>query len=183
MTTDIKSICKRIKLILLDVDGVLTNGKIHLLDESSEFKSFHVHDGAGIVLAKAIGIEFGIITGRSSKAVSRRAAELGISIVIQDCADKLAALDQICKDYGYAYSEIAYIGDDWPDIPILKSVGLSLTVANACEEVKQIVFKTSTKSGGEGGVRELIEWIIDARNEKKKALNSALKSKQKSLQH
>jgi 3-deoxy-D-manno-octulosonate 8-phosphate phosphatase (KDO 8-P phosphatase) len=150
----------KIKLLLLDVDGVLTDGSIILVGANEEIKTFHIHDGLGIKLAQANGIEVGIITGRSSAAVMRRCAELEIKIVHEGKQNKLEAYEQIKQQLQLPDEEIAYIGDDLPDLPILKRVGLGCAVNDAREEVKSAAAIITSRPGGKGAVREVIELIL-----------------------
>lgn len=151
---------EKIKLFITDVDGVLTDGRIVLGNDGEELKFFHVHDGLGIKLAQEAGIKTAIITGRESKLVSRRAGELEISEVHQNIKDKLAVFDSLLEKYEISAENAAYIGDDLNDLPILERVGLSLSVANGVEEVREKVDYVTEKAGGEGAVREVIELIL-----------------------
>jgi 3-deoxy-D-manno-octulosonate 8-phosphate phosphatase (KDO 8-P phosphatase) len=151
---------KKIKLLLLDVDGVLTDGGIILGDSDRDFKIFNIHDGLGIKLAQAGGIEIGIITGRTSEAVKKRADELAIKILYQGQQDKLKIYEQIKNDLGLNDDQIAYMGDDLNDLKLLQKVGLSFTVNDACDEIKAEVDYTTKNPGGKGAVREVIELIL-----------------------
>ncbi|MDZ7263731.1 MAG: HAD-IIIA family hydrolase [candidate division KSB1 bacterium] len=150
----------KIKLLLLDVDGVLTDGSIILVGANEEIKVFHIHDGLGIKLAQANGIEVGIITGRSSEAVKRRCAELAINLLYEGRQNKLEAYEQIKRQLQLHDEEIAYVGDDLPDLPILKKAGLSCAVNDAREEVKAVAAFVTHRPGGKGAVREVIELIL-----------------------
>lgn len=152
----------RIKLVLLDVDGVMTDGSIILDSHQGEAKSFHVRDGHGVKLLKRAGLEVGIISGRNSPVVSRRAQELGIEIVEQGSLIKLETYQRIRDQIGLKDDEIAYLGDDVVDIPVLREVGLSAAVADALEEVKKEADYTTRLPGGKGAVRELAEFILRA---------------------
>ncbi len=152
----------RIKLVLLDVDGVMTDGSIILDSHQGEAKSFHVRDGNGVKLLKRAGLEVGIISGRNSSVVSRRAQELGIEIVEQGSLIKLETYQRIRDQIGLKDDEIAYLGDDVVDIPVLREVGLSAAVADALEEVKKEADYTTRLPGGKGAVRELAEFILRA---------------------
>ena len=157
---------KKIRVLLMDVDGVLTDGRIWLLSRrdgtASEIKGFSAYDGAGLKLARASGLRTGLITGRKSSAVEQRARECEIEFVYQGQATKLRALEEILKDTGAYASEVAYVGDDLPDIPVLQRVGLAAAVANAAPEVKRSAHFVTARSGGEGAVREVIELIVKA---------------------
>ncbi len=150
----------KIKLLLLDVDGVLTDGSVILGESDQEFKIFNIKDGLGIKLAQAAGLEVGMITGRTSTAVQRRAEELGIHILYQGQSDKQTAYERIRAELGLNADQIAFVGDDLNDLPVLRRVGLSCTVADASEEVKKQVDYISQLPGGKGAVREIIEWIL-----------------------
>jgi len=157
---------KKIRVLLMDVDGVLTDGRIWLLSRrdgtASEIKGFSAYDGAGLKLARAAGLRTGIITGRDSSAVTQRARECEIEFVYQHRATKLGALEEILQATGVGESEVAYVGDDLPDLPVLLRVGLAAAVANAVPEVKRAAHFVTSRSGGEGAVREVIEMIVKA---------------------
>jgi 3-deoxy-D-manno-octulosonate 8-phosphate phosphatase (KDO 8-P phosphatase) len=157
---------KRIRVLLMDVDGVLTDGRIWLLSRSdgtaSEIKGFSAYDGAGLKLARAAGLRTGLITGRESSAVTQRARECEIEFVYQHRATKIGALEEILQTTGAKENEVAYVGDDLPDVPVLQRVGLAAAVANAVPEVKRAAHFVTSRSGGEGAVREVIELIVKA---------------------
>jgi len=156
----IENKCKKIKLILLDVDGVLTEGSIIFGESNQELKIFNVQDGVGIKLAQAAGIQIGIVTGRTSEVVKRRADELEIEILYQGQQDKIEAYEQIKNDFCLADDQIAYVGDDLNDIKLLQKVGLSFAVSDACNEVKEVVDYIVKRCGGRGAVREVVEFIL-----------------------
>ncbi len=149
-----------IKLLLCDVDGVLTDGKIIYDNKERELKAFNVKDGHGIKLLSRSGIEVGIITSRESEVVNRRAKDLGISIVYQKVLNKLEALEEILSQKVFSPEQIAYIGDDLVDIPILKRVGFSIAVADCIGELKDCVDYITKKKGGTGAVREVCDLIL-----------------------
>ena len=151
---------KQIKMVLFDVDGVLSNGAITYLDNGVEVKSFHVQDGMGITLARMAGLKTGIITGRESQAVKKRAEELKIDVLSQGSFNKLDPYLNISKQFSLKDEEICYIGDDILDIPVLDRVGFSVAVANAREEVKAICDYVTVSPGGSGAVREVIDLIL-----------------------
>ena len=159
----LKKIAKNTKLLILDVDGVLTDGSIILDNEGNEFKSFHVRDGHGIKMLVRAGITVAIITGRQSKVVERRAQELGISEVFQRCHDKRVAYKQLIEKYSVKDDEIAYIGDDIVDICLLKKAGLSVAVAEAEDEVKEAALMITKHRGGRGAVREVCDFLLKAK--------------------
>jgi len=154
--------CQAIEVILSDVDGVLTDGRIVLNNQGIETKRFHVRDGVGIKLWQKAGYRFGLITSRSSHVVKLRTAELGIEIVRQGRDDKLAAAREILASLNLKPEQVCYIGDDLPDLPVVRSVGLGVAVADACEEMRRHAHWTTTLPGGRGAVRETIETILRA---------------------
>jgi len=156
-------IANNIKVLMLDVDGVLTDGSIILDNVGNEFKSFNVRDGHGIKMLMRSGIEVALITGRYSRVVDRRAHELGIKEVFQRCRDKIIAYRQLAEKYSLKDNEIAYIGDDIVDIPLLKKSGLSVAVADAHEEVKVFAMMVTENRGGRGAVREVCDFLLRAK--------------------
>lgn len=162
--------CRRLKLLLTDVDGVMTDGSLLLLADGGEAKAFHVRDGLGLVLARRAGLRTGLISGRTSEAVTRRAAELELDVVVQGAGDKAAALRRILAEQGLEASEVAYIGDDVNDLPVLSQVGLSAAPADAPVEVKAQTFMVTDAAGGRGCLREFIEAILRARGDWERVL-------------
>jgi 3-deoxy-D-manno-octulosonate 8-phosphate phosphatase (KDO 8-P phosphatase) len=158
-----RKIAKGIKLLILDVDGVLTDGCIILDNGNNEYKSFHVRDGHGIRMLIHAGIRVAIITGRYSKVVERRAQELGITDVFQKCLQKKVAYAQLLKQYSLKDYEVAYIGDDIIDAPIMAMIGLPITVADAVDEVKNYALIITKSLGGRGAVREITDFILKAK--------------------
>lgn len=152
-----------IKMVLSDVDGVLTDGTIVFDNAGVETKSFHVRDGMAINLWQRAGFQFGLLTARNSQIVKLRSAELGISIVRQGFSDKLPAARDIFEENGLAPEEVCYIGDDLPDVPVLKHVGLAATVADAANEAIAVADWITEKPGGRGAVREIIERLMKAK--------------------
>ena len=151
---------KNIKLVIVDVDGVLTDGAIYIDSEGREIKAFHVLDGTGIAYLQRVGIKVAIISGRTCKAVIHRATELGIEDVYQGAKNKLDAYKEILKKYSLRDEEICYIGDDLIDLPILYRVGFPVAVANASPVVKQHSAYVTKTRGGCGAVREVAEKIL-----------------------
>ncbi len=149
-----------IRLLLSDVDGVLTGGEIIYDNQGYESKQFHVRDGLGIKLWQRAGLQFGLLTSRSSHIVKLRAAELNISIVRQGFEDKLPMARQICEELGLAFHEVCYVGDDLPDLPVMRSVGLAIAVADAVDEVRASAHHITNAAGGQGAVREIVESIL-----------------------
>lgn len=154
--------CQNIELILADVDGVLTRGEIIFNNQGIETKQFHIRDGLGIRLWQRAGYKFGLITGRSSHVVKIRAAELGIEIVRQTAEDKLPIALEILGQLGLRPEQVCYIGDDLPDVPVIRHVGLGVAVADACAEARSAAHYTTTLAGGTGAVRETIEMVLKA---------------------
>jgi 3-deoxy-D-manno-octulosonate 8-phosphate phosphatase (KDO 8-P phosphatase) len=156
---------REIKLLLLDVDGVLTDGSITYTHDGGESKSFNTQDGFGLRLLREGGVELGMITARTSEAVSRRAADLKVKYVYQGSDQKYSIYEKILKASGLRPPQTAYMGDDWLDLPILARAGLSAAPANAAEEVRGRVDYVTLRSGGSGAVRELCELILEAKGE------------------
>jgi len=167
----LKERCVRLKLILTDVDGVMTDGSIFIMPSGEEARVFNVRDGYGIVMAHAAGIETGIITGRLSSVVTERARALGMSVV-KGSMDKSLMLDEILAEKSLAAHEVAYIGDDYPDLPVLLRVGLSAVPQDAPLALKEAAFMIMDQPGGRGAVREFIESILRAREQLVPALAS-----------
>ena len=155
---------KRIKLLVCDVDGVLTDGTIIYNDNGSETKIFNVKDGLGIRLLMEAGIAFYIVTGRRSEALYSRCKNLGIDHIFDNVKDKAAVFDRILDQSGISDSDIAFIGDDLPDLPLMKKVGLSIAVGDAHEMVIQRADMVTSAAGGNGAVREVCEAILKAQN-------------------
>lgn len=153
---------KDVKLLLLDVDGVLTDGNLIYSHEGKESKSFNTQDGFGLRMLQDTGVKVGIITARSSEALERRSQDLKITYLYQGSSNKLDAYKEIVQDSGLKPFEIAYMGDDWLDMVLLKRVGLAVAPANAVVEVREMVHYTTEQSGGHGAVRELCDLILEA---------------------
>ncbi|MBI5561429.1 MAG: HAD hydrolase family protein [Deltaproteobacteria bacterium] len=151
---------KRIKLLILDADGVMTDGSIIYTDEGAEIKAFNVRDGHGIKLLMRAGIGAAIITARDSLVMAHRARNLGITDLYQGRLDKTAALDEILKAKTFNPLQAAYIGDDIIDLPVLRRVGFSIAVADAVCEVRERVDYVTSASGGRGAIREVVELIL-----------------------
>lgn len=156
---------KRIALLLLDVDGVLTTGEVIYDDEGRETKVFNVRDGLGIRMLMQAGVKVGIVTGRRSMALVHRCNDLGIDLIADGVRDKAAALAQLLRSTGTAAVDTAFVGDDLPDLPVLRRVGVPIAVADAHERVKAIARWTTRAKGGCGAVREISERILRARGD------------------
>jgi 3-deoxy-D-manno-octulosonate 8-phosphate phosphatase (KDO 8-P phosphatase) len=151
---------QQIELVLCDVDGVLTDGRVVLDNQGIETKCFHIRDGMGIALWQKAGYRFGMLSLRSSQVVKIRAAELGVEIVRQGAGDKLAAAGEILEELGLGLKQLCYIGDDLPDLPLVRAAGLGVAVADAAAELRQAADYVTTAPGGAGAVRETIEMIL-----------------------
>ena len=152
----------KVRLLLLDVDGILTDGRLYFSNSGEESKAFHSLDGHGIKMLMRAGIPVGIITGRESNVVTKRAADLGIDILYQGREDKIDVLKEIITNKGIEAHAIAYAGDDLPDLPVLQAVGLSFSVPGAHPDIKGAVNAITTRCGGEGAVREITDFILNA---------------------
>jgi len=165
---------KRIKLLLLDVDGVLTDGCIIYSDNGVETKVFNAKDGMGIELLMESGIQVGIVTARTSKTLYHRCNNLGISLIFDGVHEKASVLELISEQTGLPAEEIAFVGDDLPDLPLLRRVGFSIAVADAHETVIENVDMTTSAKGGAGAVREICEAILKAQGLWNKILENFL---------
>ncbi len=157
--------CRALRLVLTDVDGVMTDGTVLLLPDGGEAKSFHVRDGLAIVLAHRAGLRTGILSGRESAVVATRARELGMAVVRQGVRDKQTAFREILAEQELDAREVAYIGDDLVDLPVMQMVPLSAAPADAPFEVRTAAFMVMTAAGGRGCVREFVEAILRARGD------------------
>jgi 3-deoxy-D-manno-octulosonate 8-phosphate phosphatase (KDO 8-P phosphatase) len=172
---EITELAKNLRLLLLDVDGVLTDGGIILNGNSEETKRFNVQDGMGITLAQACGIRVGIITSRTSKVVERRAKELKIEEVMQDVPRKTDALEILLEKHQIEAAQACYIGDDIQDTPVMKLVGVPIAVQNAVPLVKECSVYVTQAAGGHGAVREAVEWILSLRGQNAQAYAAVLR--------
>lgn len=154
---------RQIRLLVLDVDGVLTDGRLFISPAGEEFKAFHVRDGSGLVAVQRAGVTVAIISGRDSAAVTRRAAELGIRHTRQGVADKGAELAALLRELGITASETACVGDDTPDLPMLRAAGLAVAVADAHPAAKDEAHWITPSPGGHGAVREVCDLLLSAR--------------------
>jgi 3-deoxy-D-manno-octulosonate 8-phosphate phosphatase (KDO 8-P phosphatase) len=155
----------RLRMMVLDVDGVLTDGRLYFGPQGEAMKAFDVRDGHGIKLLRAAGLTVALLTARRSDIVAARARELGIELVRQGEVDKAAGFARLLADTGVPAAQCGYIGDDWPDLPVLAQAGLAATVADACAECKAIAHWISTAPAGRGAVRELAEFIVRAQGQ------------------
>ncbi|CAN5309213.1 3-deoxy-manno-octulosonate-8-phosphatase KdsC [soil metagenome] len=152
----------KIRCLILDVDGVLTDGKLYFNEQGEVAKAFSVQDGLGIKLLQQVGITVAIISGRNSPIVQRRAEELAITHIYQGQENKLPALELLLIKLCLTHEQCAFVGDDLPDLPIIQCVGLGIAVANAVAVVKQHALWQTQRSGGEGAVREVCDFLIEA---------------------
>jgi 3-deoxy-D-manno-octulosonate 8-phosphate phosphatase (KDO 8-P phosphatase) len=154
---------QHIRCLLLDVDGVLTDGKLHFTSDGKEFKSFDALDGHGIKMAQRAGLLVGFVSGRHSEATTNRAADLEVNILKQSPVNKAELMAEVQREHHLAAEEIAFVGDELVDLPAMRLAGLAVAVANAVPEVKKIAHYVTRRRGGDGAVREVIEMILKAR--------------------
>jgi 3-deoxy-D-manno-octulosonate 8-phosphate phosphatase (KDO 8-P phosphatase) len=162
ITEQIEQRAARVKLLLMDCDGVLTDGRITLLENGDEEKSFHTRDGHGLVLLHRAGLQSGIISGRTSSLVERRARDLGIAYVRQGTWDKIKDFREVLAEAGVAEIDVAYVGDDVTDIPLMLRCGFGVAVSDATEDTRAAAHYTTSLPGGFGAVREVCELILKA---------------------
>jgi 3-deoxy-D-manno-octulosonate 8-phosphate phosphatase (KDO 8-P phosphatase) len=161
---DVRARAARIRVILLDVDGVLTDGKVQIHGDGTESKSFDIKDGIALVWAQRLGLTVGILSARASASTIQRAAQLGITLVYQGVSSKIETYDQIVGDLCVDDEQVAYMGDDVVDLAVLERVGLSTAPGDAVDEVRSCVDWVSRRHGGDGAVREMIELILRAQD-------------------
>lgn len=154
----------RVRLVVLDVDGVLTDGRLYFGSQGEALKAFHVRDGHGVRLLREAGLGVALLSARASAIVERRAAELDIAPVLQGEADKLAGLNRLLQRSGVPADQCAYMGDDWPDLPVMAQVGLAAAVADAAPEVRRVAHWIAPVEGGRGAVRALAEFLLRCRS-------------------
>ncbi|MCC7476143.1 MAG: HAD hydrolase family protein [Pirellulales bacterium] len=157
---NLSTICSKIELILSDVDGVMTDGGIHLLDSGEQFLKFHIRDGMGVRLWREAGKRFGIVTGRKLEAVRRRAQDLWLDLVKLGIDDKLPAIDEIAGELRLGREQVCYIGDDLLDLATIQAVGMGVAVADGVEDLRHAAKYITSVPGGHGAVREVIEVIL-----------------------
>ncbi len=161
---------RKVKVLILDVDGVLTDGRIVISDDGQETKCFHVRDGHGLKMIQRAGIEVMFLTGRKSQVVEHRARELGVNKVYQGALDKLAIFIEILADTKLSAEQVAYMGDDIVDLPVLKRAGFSIAVCDSHGEVMRAVDLVTQNAGGRGAVREVCEMILKAQGKWEKIM-------------
>lgn len=152
--------CSKIELILSDVDGVMSDGGIHILDDGQQIMKFHIRDGMGVRLWRETGRRFGIVTGRKLESIRRRAADLWLDIVRLGVDDKLPEVDALAAELGLTREQVCYIGDDLLDLATIKAVGMGVAVADAVEDVRHAATYVTSVRGGQGAVREVVELIL-----------------------
>jgi len=165
---------QQIKLVIFDVDGVLTDGTLFLGDDGQEYKAFNAKDGHGMVMLRNSGVIIGIITARTSNVVTKRMAGLGITHVYQGQKNKVVAFEQLLKDCNLTEQQVAFVGDDVVDLAVMGRVGLAVAVGDACAIVKQYADWVTPHNGGRGGVRDLCEFIMMAQGTWEKTLEPFL---------
>lgn len=165
-----------VELLLLDVDGVMTDGSLSYTDEGIEIKTFHSRDGLGMNMLKSIGVEIGIITARTSEALTRRARDLKLTHVYQGRRKKLEVYEELIAELGLEDRQVAYMGDDWLDLALLGRVGFAATVADAVAEVRETADYVTRRKGGHGAVREVCDLIIDAKGRYQSLLDKFLRN-------
>lgn len=153
---------KKVRLLMMDVDGTLTDGGLILGTNEQEYKRFDVHDGYGLVLAKKYGIKTSVITAKQSDMVQKRMQDLKIDYIYQNVSNKIQVMDEILFHAGLSHEAVCYVGDELTDVPAIKNAGVSVAVANARDDVQQIADYVTKKSGGYGAVREIVEMILKA---------------------
>ena len=152
----------RVKFLVIDVDGVLTDGRLIMAEHGDELKAFDVQDGAGLVFWNRVGLKSAIITGRTSRMVKRRAKEMRINVVAQGCLVKLPTYEHLLRRFRLSHEEVCAIGDDLMELPILRRAGFAVAVSNAVDDVKRACHYVTQRSGGRGAVREVIDLILQA---------------------
>lgn len=171
---DVLERARAVRLLVLDVDGVMTDGRLYFDSEGNEIKAFHTRDGLGLKAVQACGIELAIITGRESPMVTRRAEALGISHVHQGSDDKLAAWEDVLRTTGLEARQACYAGDDWVDLPVLRRAGLAVTVPDADPVVKDHAHWVTSRAGGHGAVREICQLLLEAQGRAAQAVQRYL---------
>jgi len=172
MRASLKDKIRKIKLLILDVDGIMTNGEIVLDENGEELKIFDVQDGFGIVLFQRAGYKTAILSARSTGSVTARAKDLKINKICQNACPKIKVYKKLIRELEIKDDQVCFMGDDLPDIEVLKTVGFSVTVPNAVDEIKEIVDYITKNEGGRGAIREIVEIILKAQNKWSIIMNS-----------
>jgi len=168
---DLRETAKKTKLLLLDVDGVLTDGRIIYDSRGHDMKLFDVHDGMGVHVLRKTGIKTILITAKGSRAIRPRAKDMGVQEVLENISPKTKVLDKILKQYKVSVDEICFVGDDLVDLGLMKRVGFPIAVFNACPEIKQAAVYITLREGGRGAVREVAELILKAQDKWKEVIS------------
>lgn len=168
---DLRETAKKTKLLLLDVDGVLTDGRIIYDSRGHDMKFFDVHDGMGVHVLRKTGIKTILITAKGSRAIKPRAKDMGVEEVLENISPKTKVLDKILKQYNVSLDEICFVGDDLVDLGLMKRVGFPIAVFNACPEIKQAAVYVTLREGGRGAVREVAELILKAQDKWKEIIS------------
>jgi len=171
VNAEVRTRIEKIRLLGLDVDGVMTDGRLYYHDDGTESKAFDVRDGHGIKMLQKVGMEVFLISGRNSPMVDKRAMDLGISEVTQGVRDKVPVLERIASQKGLTLDQIAFVGDDLVDLPVMQRVGLAVTVADASEHLFEKAHYVTLAPGGRGAVREVVELILGVRGLWEKAVH------------
>lgn len=174
MTQDVRVRAAKIRLVIFDVDGVLTDGKLFFDEQGREYKSFHSRDGLGINLLRRMGVEVAVISGRESRSVSQRMKNLGIERVFQGQQDKLTAFEKLCRDLNLTPEQVAHVGDDLLDLPIMARAGLSVAVADAHPAILPYAHWRTANPGGNGAAREVCDLIMEAQGTLERVIESHL---------
>jgi len=161
---NLKLKAKKIKLVAFDVDGVMTDGSLTFLEDGREIKTYNAHDGLGVVMLRKAGFKTAIITARDNGTVEHRAKVIEIVKLFMGQKNKVKALDELCREFNLQYDEVAYMGDDYPDLCVIERVGLSCAPRDAVDEIKNKVSFVSSYGGGRGAVREFCDFILKANN-------------------
>lgn len=162
VTTEVINKAKQLKLLICDIDGIFSDGSVYMGNSGEEIKAFNTKDGFGLKALMNSGVEVAVITGRKSEIVARRMASLGVKYVYQGMETKLIGYQELCKDLNVSAEQVGFIGDDFPDLPVMQKVGLSVSVSDGHPYVKQVADYVTVTSGGKGAVRELTDLIIMA---------------------
>ena len=176
MDSELQKRASGIRMLVLDVDGVLTDGKLYFDHNGNELKAFNTRDGMGMKALQRCGIEVAVITGRKSEAVTQRMTQLGVQHVYQGREDKLSAFLHLLKETGLDAHQICFVGDDWIDLPVLLRAGLAVSVADAEDRVKDQAHWTTGRNGGDGAVREICNLILKAQDKEQAILDNILTS-------
>jgi 3-deoxy-D-manno-octulosonate 8-phosphate phosphatase (KDO 8-P phosphatase) len=169
---EVKRRAKKVKALILDVDGVLTDGQLIFTDKTQEYRAFNVYDGFGMVILNRAGIIAAIITAKVSKSLLLRARQMGVAKVYQNCSDKTKPYGKVLSEFKLKDEEVCFVGDDIIDLPVLRRVGLAVSVPNAVDEVKKAAHYITKRPGGKGAVREVVELILKSKGQYENIIGS-----------